>query len=58
MTNDELLASINGAAEGEGIIVSRGGQILDGHHRWDELLRRIDNDSISPDTPIQIWGLE
>ncbi|MCM0621775.1 polymorphic toxin-type HINT domain-containing protein [Nocardioides bruguierae] len=58
MTNDELLGSINRAAEGEGIIVSRGGQILDGHHRWDELLRRIDDGSISPDTPIQIWGLE
>ncbi len=60
LSNDELLDGINNAQEGDGIVVSRNGTILGGHHRWDELQTRIDNGSIDPDTPItvQIYGGE
>ncbi|RBM04651.1 polymorphic toxin-type HINT domain-containing protein [Streptomyces sp. PT12] len=54
LSDQELLDSINNAAEGDGIAVSRGGTILGGHHRWDELQRRIQDGRIDPDTPIRI----
>jgi hypothetical protein len=54
LSDQELLDSINKAAEGDGIAVSRGGTILGGHHRWDELQRRIQDGRIDPDTPIRI----
>ena len=54
LSNDELLDSINNAAEGEGIAVSPGGTIVGGHHRWDELQTRINDGRIDPDTPIRI----
>ncbi|MFI8963070.1 polymorphic toxin-type HINT domain-containing protein [Streptomyces sp. NPDC053493] len=54
LSDRELLDSINKAAEGDGIAVSRGGTILGGHHRWDELRRRIMDGRIDPDTPIRI----
>lgn len=52
--NDELLHGINNAAEGDGIVVSRNGTILGGHHRWDELQVRINDGRINPDTSIRI----
>lgn len=52
--NGELLNSINHAEEGDGILVSRGGQILGGHHRWDELMSRIRDGRIDPDERIRI----
>ena len=54
LSDQELLDSINKAAEGDGIAVSRGGTILGGHHRWDELQRRIQDGRIDSDTPIRI----
>jgi hypothetical protein len=38
----------------DGIAVSRDGTILGGHHRWDELLTRINDGRIDPETPIRI----
>lgn len=58
MDNDEFLASINGVGEGEGINITSGGTIVDGHHRWDELMRRIGDGRIDPDTSITVWGIE
>ncbi|MER7366332.1 polymorphic toxin-type HINT domain-containing protein [Nonomuraea wenchangensis] len=54
LTNKELLDSINKASEGDGIVVSRGGKILGGHHRWDELQRRIRDGRIDPNEQIRI----
>ncbi|WP_282702944.1 polymorphic toxin-type HINT domain-containing protein [Streptomyces sp. CC219B] len=54
LSNDELLDGINNAAEGDGILVSRDGTILGGHHRKDEVLRRIRDGSLDPDTQIRI----
>ncbi|WP_237302806.1 polymorphic toxin-type HINT domain-containing protein [Streptomyces sp. S063] len=54
LSDQDLLDTINKAAEGDGIAVSRGGTILGGHHRWDELQKRIKSGRISPNTPIRI----
>lgn len=54
LSNDELLDGINKAAQGDGIVVSRGGTILGGHHRWDELQTRIADGRIDPSTKIRI----
>ncbi|WP_255354380.1 polymorphic toxin-type HINT domain-containing protein, partial [Frankia sp. ACN1ag] len=54
LSDDELLDAINEAPEGDGILVSRGGKILGGHHRWDELLTRIADGRIDPNTEIRI----
>ncbi|MFJ2903755.1 hypothetical protein [Streptomyces sp. NPDC087212] len=54
LSNDELLDSINKAGEGDGILVSRDGTILGGHHRKDELLTRIRDGRIDPNTQIRI----
>ncbi|MET9995188.1 polymorphic toxin-type HINT domain-containing protein [Streptomyces mutabilis] len=54
LSNDELLDGINNAAEGDGILVSRDGTILGGHHRKDEVLRRIRGGLLDPDTQIRI----
>ncbi|WKX73552.1 polymorphic toxin-type HINT domain-containing protein [Streptomyces sp. XD-27] len=54
LSNDELLDGINNADEGDGILVSRDGTILGGHHRKDEILRRIKDGRIDPDTQIRI----
>ena len=48
LSNDELLDGINNAAAGDGIVVSSGGIILGGHHRWDELLKRINDGAHRP----------
>jgi hypothetical protein len=60
LSNEELLNGINNAAEGDGIVVSRNGTILGGHHRWDELQTRINDGRIDPNTEIhiQIYGGE
>ncbi|MFF5210866.1 polymorphic toxin-type HINT domain-containing protein [Streptosporangium sp. NPDC000396] len=54
LDKDELLNGINKAAQGDGIVVSRNGKILGGHHRWDELQARIKDGSIDPDTLIRL----
>lgn len=54
LSDDELLDSINKAGEGDGILVSRDGTILGGHHRKDELQTRIRNGRIDPNTRIRI----
>ncbi|MCM2393174.1 polymorphic toxin-type HINT domain-containing protein, partial [Streptomyces albipurpureus] len=54
LSNDELLDGINNPGDGDGILVSRDGKILGGHHRKDELQRRIQDGRIDPDTEIRI----
>jgi hypothetical protein len=54
LSNDELLDGIINATEGDGIVVSRDGTILGGHHRLDELQTRINDGRIDPDTLIRI----
>ncbi|MFH8717721.1 polymorphic toxin-type HINT domain-containing protein [Streptomyces zaomyceticus] len=54
LSNEELLDGINNPGAGDGILVSRDGKILGGHHRKDELLARIRDGRIDPDTPIRI----
>ncbi|TDO52988.1 RHS repeat-associated protein [Kribbella sp. VKM Ac-2571] len=54
LPNDMLLEEINNAAQGNGIVVSRNGTILGGHHRWDELQLRISDGRIDPNTRINI----
>jgi hypothetical protein len=46
LSNAKPMDGINNAPEGDAIVVSRNGTILGGHHRWDELQTRIDNESI------------
>ena len=57
LSDDDLLNSINNADEGEGIVVSQEGQIIGGNHRMDELLTRVGDARIGPDTPIMIQVL-
>ncbi|MGW2061829.1 RHS repeat-associated core domain-containing protein [Streptomyces sp. NPDC001937] len=54
LSNEELLDGINNPGEGDGILVSRDGTILGGHHRKDELRTRVGDGRIDPDTPIRI----
>ncbi|MEV1023023.1 polymorphic toxin-type HINT domain-containing protein [Streptomyces sp. NPDC050264] len=54
LSNKELLDGINNPGAGDGILVSRDGKILGGHHRKDELLARIRDGRIDPDTQIRI----
>ncbi|KPM52423.1 hypothetical protein ACG83_29080 [Frankia sp. R43] len=54
LSNEELLDSINNAPEGDGILVSRGGIVLGGHHRLDELMARVNDGRIDPDTRINV----
>ncbi|GAB3883665.1 hypothetical protein GCM10029964_043410 [Kibdelosporangium lantanae] len=54
LSNDELLDGVNNAAEGDGILVSRDGTIYGGHHRKDEIVTRVGDGRIHPDTPIRI----
>jgi hypothetical protein len=54
LSNDELLDGINNADEGDGILVSQDDTILGGHHRWDELLARVADGRLDPDTLIRI----
>lgn len=54
LTNDELLDAINHAEAGEGIVVTEAGRILGGHHRYDELMARISDGRIDPNTQIDI----
>ncbi|MCI0383992.1 HINT domain-containing protein [Streptomyces sp. CNQ085] len=54
LSDEELLDTINDAAEGDGIAVSPDGKILGGHHHWDELKARIKDGRISPDTQIRV----
>ena len=41
-------------------MVSRDGAILGGHHRWDEVQRRVNDGRLDPNTEIriQIYGGE
>jgi hypothetical protein len=57
LSNDDLLGSINNADEGEGIVVSQEGRIIGGNHRMDELLTRVGDGRIDPETPIMIQVL-
>jgi hypothetical protein len=57
LSNDDLLGSINNADEGEGIVVSQEGRIIGGNHRMDELLTRVGEGRIGPETPIMIQVL-
>ena len=57
LSNDDLLGSINNADEGEGIVVSQEGRIIGGNHRMDELLTRVGDGRIGPETPIMIQVL-
>ncbi|UKY53720.1 DUF6531 domain-containing protein [Streptomyces inhibens] len=54
LSNDELVASFNTAGLGDGFFVSPGGQVLGGHHRWDELMTRVGDGRIDPETPIRV----
>ncbi|MFB9482886.1 hypothetical protein ACFFSH_26405 [Streptomyces filamentosus] len=54
LSDEELLDGINNPGEGDGILVSRDGTILGGHHRKDELRTRVGDGRIDPDTPIRI----
>ncbi|GAA3907225.1 RHS repeat-associated core domain-containing protein [Streptomyces lannensis] len=54
LSNEELLDGINNPGEGDGLLVSRDGTILGGHHRWDELQTRVRDGRIDPDTPIRV----
>ncbi|MGX4655160.1 RHS repeat-associated core domain-containing protein [Micromonospora sp. SCSIO 07396] len=54
LENDDLLGGINSAEHGDGILVSRDGLILGGHHRLDEVIRRVKDGRLDPDTPITI----
>jgi hypothetical protein len=54
LSNDELLDGVNKADEGDGILVSRDGTILGGHHRWDEIQARVADGRIDPGTPVRI----
>ncbi|MCZ1007670.1 DUF6531 domain-containing protein [Streptomyces lydicus] len=54
LSNDELVASFNNAGPGDGFLVSPGGQVLGGHHRWDELMTRVGDGRIDPETPIRV----
>lgn len=54
LSNKELLDGINNPPDGDGILVSRDGRILGGHHRLDELQRRINDGRIDPNTQIRI----
>jgi large repetitive protein len=57
LSNDDLLGSINNADEGEGVVVSQEGRIIGGNHRMDELLTRVGDGRIGPETPIMIQVL-
>ncbi|WP_449060627.1 hypothetical protein [Planomonospora algeriensis] len=52
--HEELLKVINDAADGDGIVISCNGKILEGHHRGDELLRRIRDGRIDPNKRMRI----
>ncbi|MFH8218709.1 hypothetical protein ACH4C2_05915 [Streptomyces sp. NPDC018057] len=54
LSDEELLDGINNAVEGDGILVSRDGTILGGHHRKDEVLTRVGDGRIKPDTLIRV----
>jgi hypothetical protein len=54
LSEEELLDGVNNAPEGDGILVSRDGKILGGHHRWDEIRTRVNDGRLDPDTPIRI----
>ncbi|MFI1066991.1 ricin-type beta-trefoil lectin domain protein [Streptomyces spororaveus] len=54
LSNKELLDGINNPGAGDGILVSRDGMIMGGHHRKDELQRRIQDGRIDPNTEIRI----
>ncbi|MFJ9419064.1 hypothetical protein ACIRPT_33635 [Streptomyces sp. NPDC101227] len=34
--------------------LSRGGQVLGGHQRWDEIMTRVGDGCIDPETPIRV----
>jgi hypothetical protein len=54
LDNDDLLGGINKAEHGDGILVSRDGRILGGHHRVDEVVNRVKDGRLDPDTSITI----
>ncbi|WP_344905474.1 RHS repeat-associated core domain-containing protein [Actinomadura meridiana] len=54
LSNDDLLRAIQNPADGDEILVLRDGRQLGGHHRIDELRRRVQDGRIDPDTPITL----
>ncbi|WP_347178685.1 DUF6531 domain-containing protein [Streptomyces iconiensis] len=54
LSNEELLEAIHNPRDGDEILILRDGRQLGGHHRIDELRRRVEDGRISPDTPIKI----
>ncbi|MFD0443249.1 polymorphic toxin-type HINT domain-containing protein [Streptomyces indonesiensis] len=54
LSEEELLDGVNKAPKGDGILVSRDGTILGGHHRWDEIQTRVNDGRLDPDKPIRI----
>ncbi|MFI9274550.1 hypothetical protein ACIGXM_28150 [Kitasatospora sp. NPDC052896] len=54
LSEQELLDGVNEAEPGDGILVSRDGTILGGHHRWDEIQTRVKDGRIDPNEQIRI----
>ncbi|GII60411.1 hypothetical protein Skr01_04960 [Sphaerisporangium krabiense] len=54
LSNEDLLKAIQDPADGDEILVLRDGRQLGGHHRIDELRRRILNGTIDPKTPVRL----
>ncbi|MGW0504066.1 hypothetical protein [Micromonospora sp. NPDC003241] len=54
LDNSDLVDGINKAGHGDGIFVSPDGRILGGHHRVDEVVGRVKDGRLDPDTPIFI----
>jgi hypothetical protein len=54
LDNSNLLGSINNAETGDGIAASGQGMILAGNLRFDELLIRVNDGRVEPDTLIRM----
>ncbi|MET8148890.1 RHS repeat-associated core domain-containing protein [Actinoplanes sp. NPDC049668] len=51
LSDDELLRSFNNPADGGAVLVTKDGTIMNGHHRIEELQRRMND----PDSAITPW---
>jgi hypothetical protein len=54
LSDEDLLKSINDPLDGDVILILPDGRQLGGHHRIDELRKRVADGRISPDTRIRI----
>ncbi|MFD9890121.1 polymorphic toxin-type HINT domain-containing protein [Amycolatopsis sp. NPDC059027] len=54
LSNEDLLKAIHEPADGDEILVLRDGRQLGGHHRIDELRRRVEDGRIDPNTPLHL----